>query len=78
MNVSKATPVRPKGHRLILQVTFTTLVTDGAIQGMVDKEELHHTLTGLPGQVRVGLDPHTLHHGHSTGGCRLGGPLNLH
>ena len=27
------------------------LITDGAVKGVVDKEELHHSLSGFPGEV---------------------------
>ena len=71
-------PVWPEGHRLVLEVALPSLVTDGAIQGVVDQEELHHSLPGLPGELAVGLDLPTIHHRHSASSHRLGTLLNLH
>src|SRR5262249_15129243 len=37
------------GHGLVLQVAFATLVTDRAIQRMVDEQEFHHSVARLAG-----------------------------
>ena len=42
--VHKTTSVAAKSHWLVLQVTFSPLVTDRAVQGVVHQQELHHTL----------------------------------
>jgi hypothetical protein len=34
-------------HRLVLKVAFSTLVTNGAIEGMVGEKKFHDTLSGL-------------------------------
>ena len=43
------------GHRLILKVTFTTLVTDRTIQWVVDQQEFHHAFAGLFDHRRIGF-----------------------
>ena len=43
------------GHGLILQVTFTTLIADRAIQGVIYQKKFHHALTGLFDHGRGGL-----------------------
>jgi hypothetical protein len=65
-------------HRLILKITLTTLITDGAIEGMVGEQEFHNTLTGLVGKRRVGLDDHSRLYRPGTRGDGLRGPLDLH
>ena len=45
-------PYSPNGRDI---VTKTYLVTDRAVKGVVDQEELHDPLPGLPGEVRVGV-----------------------
>ena len=44
VDVGEAAAIRTKGHGLVLQIALTSLVTHGAIQGVVDEQELHHTL----------------------------------
>jgi hypothetical protein len=44
------------GH--VLQLAFAALVADGAVQGVVDEEELHHTLLGLHRQFGMGEHLH--------------------
>ena len=43
--VYKSAPVATESHGLILKVTLSSLVTDGAVQRMVDKEKLHYTFS---------------------------------
>ena len=43
--VNKSASVTTKGHRLILQVTLPSLVTDGTVQRVIHQEKLHHTLS---------------------------------
>lgn len=50
-DVSESAAVAAKGHALILQVALTALIANGAIKGMVDQQELHHSLPGLAGHV---------------------------
>lgn len=54
----EAAPVGPISHRLVLQIALTTLVTDGAVEGMVGEQELHDTLASLVNEGRVGFDDH--------------------
>jgi hypothetical protein len=65
-------------HRLVLQVTLTTLVTNGAVEGMVGEQELHDTLAGFVGEGGVRLDDHAGLDGPGAGGHRLGCPFDLH
>ena len=48
------------------------LVTDWAVEWVVDQEELHDAFPSLLRHVRVGFDVPALHHWHGTGGHRLG------
>ena len=43
--------VRSKSHALVLEVALPPLIADGAVQRVVDKQELHHPLPRLPGEV---------------------------
>ena len=47
---------------VILEVTLSTLVTNGAIQGMVGQDELHNSTTGNPGSLRGSIDSHGWSH----------------
>jgi ankyrin repeat protein len=47
LNSIEASLTAAIGHGLILQRTFTTLVTDGAVKRVIDQEELHHTLAAI-------------------------------
>ena len=75
--VGEPGPVRAEGHALVLQVALPALVADGAVQGVVHQQELHHALTGLTGEVGLGLHLPAVHHGHGAGRHRLGGLLHL-
>ena len=61
----------------VLQFAFTTLVTDRAIQRVVDQQEFHHPLLRAPGQLRAGKDLHAIGHRGSTGRQRLRHLLHL-
>jgi hypothetical protein len=65
-NLVESASVRSVTHRLVLKITLTTLITDGAVEGMVGQQEFHNTLTGLVSEGRVGLDNHTGLYGPST------------
>jgi hypothetical protein len=56
---------------LILKITVTALIANGAIQGMVNKEHLHNALTGLLHHVRFGFNNHTFAARHRAGCHRL-------
>ena len=47
---------RPVGHRLVLKGALTALVADGAVQGVVEEQELEHALLGLTGRLGLGED----------------------
>ena len=47
LGFTEAGEVDAIGHRLILQVAFAALVTDRAIERVVDQEELHHAFARL-------------------------------
>lgn len=66
LDISKSATVATKCHALVLQVTLTTLVTNGAVQRVVYKEKLHYSLPRFSCHVRVGLDTPTFHHRHRT------------
>ena len=50
-DVGESTAVAAERDGLILEVAFASLVTNGAIQRMVDQQELHDTLTCLSRQI---------------------------
>ena len=57
--VHESAPVTAEHHGLVLQVTLSPLVTDGAVQGVVHQQELHHTFP-------VGTTQHNTRGGHSS------------
>ena len=67
----KARGASPRRHRLVLQGALTTLVTDRAVEGMVEEEELHHALLGMIGHLRCALGAHHHAFGNRDGACRL-------
>ncbi|CAM3971119.1 hypothetical protein NORO109296_15625 [Nocardiopsis rhodophaea] len=64
----------PGAHRLVLQRALAALVADGAVQRVVDQEELHDPALGLLRHRggEVGLDDHPVHDGDGAGGLRFG------
>ncbi len=43
-------------HRLVLQIALAALVADGAIERMIDEQELHYAFARLPDERRIGMD----------------------
>lgn len=74
----KAASVGTVTHGLVLKIALASLVTDGAVQGMVGQQEFHDTLTSLVGKGGIGLDHHAGLDRPSTRGHRLRGSLDLH
>jgi hypothetical protein len=64
-------------HGLILEVALATLITDGAVEGVVGEEELHDALSRLVDKRRVCLDHHTGLYGPCTGRHGLRSPFDL-
>ena len=60
-------------HRLVLQRAFAALVTDRAVQRVVDEEELHHALLCLVGGLarQLGVHHHAGSHLERARGLRL-------
>ena len=50
-----AREINAVSHRLILQVTLTTLIADRAIQRVVDQQKLHYAFSGLFDHRRIGF-----------------------
>ena len=65
-------------YRQVLQLAFTTLVTDGAIQRMVDEQKFHHRLLRLDGTLGFGVHHHALRHRCGASRHGLGGFLHIH
>src|SRR5215472_10758207 len=42
------------GHRLVLQIAFTALIADRAVERMVDQQEFHHAFARLLYHRRLG------------------------
>ena len=45
--VGKAAAIAAKSHGLILEIAFTTLVADWAIQGVINQEKFHDTFASF-------------------------------
>ena len=58
-------------QRLVLQIALAALVTDRAIQRVVDQQHLHDALAGLHGHFAVGEDFLVIHGRQCTGCLRL-------
>ena len=77
VDICEPAAITTKGHRLVLEVAFTTLITNRAIKWMVDQKELHDSFTGLASHVWICFDLPSLHDGHGTSSNRLGRPFNF-
>ena len=77
VKINELSPVRAKGHGLVLKVALSALVTDRAVKRVVDQQELHNALPSLPGEVGVGLDAPAFHDGHGAGRDGLGRLLDF-
>ena len=64
--------------RQILQLALTALVANGAIQGVVDQQELHDRLLGLDGLVALGAHDHALRDRGRAGRQGFGGLFHFH
>ena len=62
-----AAPVTAIAHRLILQIALTALITDRAIERVVDQHKFHDALTGFLDHRRICFDDHALTCWHGTG-----------
>jgi hypothetical protein len=76
-NLGETATIRTVTDGLILEITLSSLVANGAVKGMVGQKELHDSLTGLLDQGGVGFDLHSRHDGESTRGDGLGGLFDL-
>src|SRR5690606_41312905 len=68
----------PISHGEVLQLALPALVADGAVERVVDEQELHHPLLRLDRRVRVHEDLHALGGGRGARRQRLGRLLDLH
>ena len=64
--------------RQVLQLAFAALVADGAIQGVVDEQKLHHRLLRLDSFIALGANHHALGHRRRAGRHGLGGFFDVH
>ena len=64
-------------HGQVLQLALATLVANGAVQRVVDEQELHDRLLGGNRPVALGAHDHALRHGCGTCGHGLGGLFDL-
>jgi hypothetical protein len=60
-----------------LEVALAALVTNGAVQGVVDEQKLHDAFASFARERRVGLDAPTLHDRHGAGRDGLHRLFNL-
>ena len=63
--------------RQILQLAFAALVANRAIEGVVNKQKLHHRLLRLDRFVALGANHHALGHRRGAGGHGLGGFFDI-
>ena len=73
----EARAIKAIAHCLILQVAFTALITDRAIERMVDQQKFHDAFTRLFHPVSIGTDDHTVASRHRAGRNRLWRPLHI-
>jgi hypothetical protein len=64
-------------HGQVLQLAFTALVADRAVQRVVDEQELHHRLLRLDGLVALGAHHHALGDRRGAGRHGLGRLLDV-
>ena len=74
----EAAEVAAVGHRLVLQVALAALIADGAIQRVIDEQELHHPFPRLLDLLRIGADHHAVRRRHGAGRDGLRRALHLH
>ncbi len=72
-----ASTVRTVGSSFILKVAFPTLVTNGAVERVVEQEELENSFTGLMHERGFGKDGSVRRDRSSTSGNRLRGLLDF-
>ena len=61
---------------VLLEAAFTGLVADGAIEGVIDEEELHHALPALLSEEGIGADAHVVCNGIGAGNGRTRHPAD--
>jgi hypothetical protein len=77
LELVEAPTVGTVSHGLILEITLASLVANGAVQGVIGKQELHDALTRLVDEGRVGLDNHAGLYRPCARGDWLGSPLHF-
>jgi len=65
-------------HVVILEPAFPRLVTDGAVQRVIDQEELHDTPSSLQDLRALCLDHHSVSDPGIAGDLELGHLFDLH
>ena len=68
----------PVGEHLVLQRALPALVAHGAVERMVDEEELEHPVLRLLDLLRGGVDHHAVGHGHVAGRLQRGAARARH
>ena len=64
-------------HRDVLQRALAALVADGAVERVVDEQELDHGALRVLDLVGAGVDDHAVAHRGRAGGLQLRDPLDL-
>ena len=70
--------VAPEAHGQILQLALAALIAHGAVQRMIDEQELHRGALRGNGAFRVRFHLYALGHREGAGRHRLGRPGHLH
>lgn len=68
---------RAEGQGLVLEGALAATVADGAVQRVVDEEQLEDGPLGFGGSLAVGADDHPVRDGRGAGGEQLLGSLHL-
>ena len=73
----EARVARAVAVRQVLQRALAALVADGAVERVVEQDELEHRLLALGGRLRARVHLHAVARGHRAGGLQLRHALDL-
>jgi hypothetical protein len=57
-DLMKATAVSTVSHRLILQITFASLITDRAVKWVIGEKKFHNSFSRFVGEGRICFHDH--------------------
>ncbi len=77
LGVGHAAAARAPAHRDVLERALAALVADGAVERVVDEQELDDRVLGLLDAIGLGVDDHPVAHRRRARGLELRDPLDL-